>query len=176
VLALLDGRITLRDFEQQSSAFVGQRVNLLASFFSPSTDSTKTGGGGGSDEQLVSQLRQELVSCRSTIEQLEAKIDTCEKSQRLATEVELEYEDLLTFLSDQLNQVKIDDSNQVKQLRTNDQLIKKLFDYLSHYVNKPTDEHVLGQLKYEYEQQQKLVSSAFQHSPYTTKVSTARKS
>ncbi|CAF1201886.1 unnamed protein product, partial [Rotaria sordida] len=70
--------------------------------------------------------------------------------------VELEYEDLLKFLYEQLHQYKINEINQLKQIRTNDQLIQKLFNYLSMYVDKPNDEHILAQLKFEYEQQQKI--------------------
>ncbi|CAF1390113.1 unnamed protein product, partial [Rotaria sordida] len=64
--------------------------------------------------------------------------------------------DLLKFLYEQLHQYKINEINQLKQIRTNDQLIQKLFNYLSMYVDKPNDEHILAQLKFEYEQQQKI--------------------
>ncbi|CAF5144204.1 unnamed protein product, partial [Rotaria sp. Silwood1] len=94
---------------------------------------------------------------------------TCEKSQRLANEIELEYEDLLKYLYEQLRQYKINEINQLKQIRTNDQLIQKLFNYLSIYVNKPNDEHMLAQLKFEYEQQQQ---KTIQNSNDTSIIST----
>ena len=109
------------------------------------------------DDPLIVELRRELSACRRTIDDLENKILTCEKSQRLANEIELEYEDLLKFLYEQLNQLRINETNQLKQIRANDQLIQKLFNHLSSYVNKPTDEHLLAQLKFEYEQQQKYL-------------------
>ncbi len=46
----------------------------------------------------------------------------------------------------------------MRLIRANDQLIKKLFNYLS---SKPIDQQTLSQLKYEYEQQQKMSSSAY---------------
>ncbi|CAF1099865.1 unnamed protein product [Rotaria sordida] len=146
-----DGRITLKDFERQSSILVGERINLLVPFYSSSNNSLNR-----NDNELIIELRREIETCRITIDELQTKIEICEKSQRLANEVELEYEDLLKFLYEQLHQYKINEINQLKQIRTNDQLIQKLFNYLSIYVNKPNDEHILAQLKFEYEQQQKL--------------------
>jgi len=134
----IDGRITLKDFERQSNVLLGERINLLIPFYSSNTND------------------QEIASLRSTIDELKTKIITCEKSQRLANEVELEYEDLLKFLYEQLYQYKINEINQLKQLQLNDQLIKKLFNHLSNYVNKSNDEQLLAQLKYEYEQQQRF--------------------
>jgi hypothetical protein len=54
-----------------------------------------------------------------------------------------------------LHDSKLNEINQSKQIRANDQLIQKLFNYLSVYAIKSRDEHILLQLKYEYEQQQK---------------------
>ncbi|CAF1050718.1 unnamed protein product [Rotaria sordida] len=146
-----DGRITLKDFERQSSILVGERINLLVPFYSSSNNSLNR-----NDNELIIELRREIETCRITIDELQTKIEICEKSQRLANEVELEYEDLLKFLYEQLHQYKINEINQLKQIRTNDQLIQKLFNYLSMYVDKPNDEHILAQLKFEYEQQQKI--------------------
>ncbi|CAF1216153.1 unnamed protein product [Rotaria sordida] len=146
-----DGRITLKDFERQSSILVGERINLLVPFYSSSNNSLDR-----NDNEVIIELRREIETCRITIDELQTKIEICEKSQRLANEVELEYEDLLKFLYEQLHQYKINEINQLKQIRTNDQLIQKLFNYLSMYVDKPNDEHILAQLKFEYEQQQKI--------------------
>lgn len=74
--------------------------------------------------------------------------------------MEVEYEDLVKFLYEQLRQYKLNEIHQLKQIRANDQLIQKLFNYLSIYVNEPKDEHVLAQLKYEYEQQQKHLQNS----------------
>ncbi|CAF1145561.1 unnamed protein product [Rotaria sordida] len=145
------GRITLKDFERQSSILLGERINLLVPFYSSSNNSLNT-----NSNELIIELRREIETCRITIDELPTKILTCEKSQRLANVVELEYEDLLKFLYEQLHQYKINEINQLKQIRTNDQLIQKLFNYLSIYVNKPNDEHIFAQLKFEHEQQQKL--------------------
>lgn len=131
---VLDGRITLNEFERQSSALLGERVHLLPLFLSSSS--------------------------RQTIEALETKINICENSQRLANEVELEYEDLLKFLSDQLTELKVNEANQLRHLRANEQLIQKLFTYLSHFVTKPADEQILAQLKFEYEQTNRMKSSS----------------
>ncbi|CAF1167835.1 unnamed protein product [Adineta steineri] len=147
-----DGRITLKDFERQSSVLLGERINLLVPFFSSSAQSSNP----TNDTELILELRREISSCRTTIDDLQTKIITCEKSQRLSNEVEFEYEDLLKFLYEQLHQYKLNEVNHIKQIRANDQLIQKLFHYLSIYVNQPKDEHILAQLKYEYEQQQKL--------------------
>jgi len=158
-----DGRITLKDFERQASLFFGGQINLLNSFLpSSSSSSMSMTSPQSTDDPLIVELRRELVACRRTIEDLENKIVTCEKSQRLANEIELEYEDLLKFLYEQLNQLRINETNQLKQLRANDQLIQNLFSHLSSYVNKPTDEHILAQLKFEYEQQQKHLLSGYQ--------------
>jgi len=146
--------MTLKDFERQSSVLLGERINLLIPFYSSSNQSSNP-----NDTETIIELRREIATCRSTIDELQTKILTCEKSQRLANEIEAEYEDLLKFLYEQLNQYKINEINQLKQIRTNDQLIQKLFHYLSIYVNKPNDEQILSQLKFEYEQQQKLFSN-----------------
>ncbi|CAF1111605.1 unnamed protein product, partial [Rotaria sordida] len=116
-----DGRITLKDFERQSSILVGERINLLVPFYSSSNNSLNR-----NDNELIIELRREIETCRITIDELQTKIEICEKSQRLANEVELEYEDLLKFLYEQLHQYKINEINQLKQIRTNDQLIQKL--------------------------------------------------
>ncbi|CAF2456735.1 unnamed protein product [Rotaria sp. Silwood2] len=158
-----DGRITLKDFERQSSVLLGERINLLVPFYSSSNNSSNK-----NDSEVIVELRREISTCRATIDELQTKIVTCEKSQRLANEVELEYEDLLKFLYEQLRQYKINETNQLKQIRANDQLIQKLFNYLSIYVNKPNDEHILAQLKFEYEQQQK----SFQNSNDISIIST----
>ena len=151
----IDGRITLKDFERQSSVLLGERINLLTPFYSSSVLSTKD----SNDPELVLELRREISSSHAKIDELQTKILTCEKSQRLANEVELEYEDLLKYLYEQLKQSKLTEINHFKQIRANDQLIQKLFNYLSRYVNQPNDEHFLAQLKYEYEQQQRSFSN-----------------
>jgi hypothetical protein len=147
--------MTLKDFERQSSVLLGERINLLVPFYSSSTHSSTS-----NDAESIVELRREIATCRTTIDELHTKIVTCEKSQRLSNEVELEYEDLLKFLYEQLHQYKINEINQLKQIRSNDQLIQKLFNYLSIYVNKSNDDQTLSQLKYEYEQQQKLFQNS----------------
>ncbi|CAF5015813.1 unnamed protein product, partial [Rotaria sp. Silwood1] len=87
------GRITLKDFERQSSIILGERINLLVPFYSSSNNSSNK-----NDSEIIVELRHEIETCRATIDELETKIITCEKSQRLANGVELEYEDLLKFL------------------------------------------------------------------------------
>lgn len=146
-----DGRITLKDFERQSSIILGERINLLTPFYSSTNNHSN-------ENEIINELRREIASCRLTIDELQTKVSTCEKSQRLSNEIEYEYEDLLKFVYEQLRLNKINEHNQLKQLKKNDQLIRKLFNYLSSYVNKPDDEHILAQLKYEYDQQQKTLS------------------
>ena len=153
----LDGRISLKDFERQSSVLLGERINVLLPFYSSSTRSPPT----TNDNQIIVELRREIASCRSTINELQDKIITCEKSQRLSEQVELEYEDLLKFVYEQLRQHKLNEINQSRLVRANDQLMKKLFNYLSTNMNKPIDQQTLSQLKFEYEQQQKVLSSNF---------------
>lgn len=151
---MIDGRITLKDFERQSSVLLGERINLLTPFYSSSLLSTK-------DSNDI-ELRRELSSSRAKIDELQTKIITCEKSQRLANEVEREYEDLLKYLYEQLKQSKANEINHYKHIRANDQLIQKLFAYLSRYVNQSNDEHSLAQFKYEYEQQQRAFANSNQ--------------
>jgi hypothetical protein len=79
---------------------------------------------------------------------------TCEEAQRLSEQVELEYEELLKFVYNQIQRYRASEINQLKQIRAYDQLVQKLFDYLYFYTKKSNDEHVLSQLKYEYQQQQ----------------------
>ena len=148
-----DGRVTLKDFERQSSILLGERINLLTPFYSSPTRSSTT-----NDQQVIAELRQELALCRSTIDQLQNQILTCEKSQRLAEQVELEYEDLMKFVYKHLRQYKQNEINQSKYLRANDQLIRKLFNYFSHNLKKSTDEQILSQWKFEYEQQMNYFS------------------
>jgi hypothetical protein len=167
----LDGRISLKDFERQSSVLLGERVNLLLPFFSSSTHSSTI-----NDNEIIVDLRREIGLCRSTIDELQNKIITCEKSQRLSEQVEIEYEDLLKFVYEQLHQYKLNEINQLKQIRANDQLIQKLFNYLSVYINKPNDQHILSQLKYEYEQQQKFLSSNYQQNSNDKSVLSNKKS
>jgi hypothetical protein len=68
----------------------------------------------------------------------------------------------LKFVDQQLRQYQINEINQSKFIEANDQLIQKLFNYLSNNINKSTDQHHLSQLKYQYEQQQKFLSSTYQ--------------
>jgi len=136
----------LKDFERQSSILLGERINLLLPFYSSSTHSSTT-----NDNQIIVELRREIALCRSTINELQDKIITCEKSQRLSEQVESEYEDLLKFVYEQLRQYKLNEINQLRLIRANDQLIKKLFNYLSTNMNKSSDQQTLSQLKYEYE-------------------------
>ena len=123
------GRMTLKDFEDRWLERVGERIDLLSAFVRES------------DEQL--SLSQ------ATIEQLKKKVTSCERSQRLAKEIELEYEDLLQFFAEQFHRVK---NQQAKQLQSNERLIEKLFNYLSSLVSTSTDEQIFAQLKFEYEQ------------------------
>jgi hypothetical protein len=148
----LDGRITLKDFERQSSFVLGERINLLLPFYSSRRDCSNK-----SDNEIIVELRREISLCRSRIDELQNKIVTCEKSQHLSQQVETEYEDLLKFIDQQLRQYKINQKNQFKFIQANDQLIQKLFYYLSGYVNQTNDEHILAQFKFEYEQQQRVV-------------------
>jgi hypothetical protein len=162
----LDGRVSLKDFERQSSILLGERVNLLLPFYSSSTRSSTT-----NDNQIIVELRREIASCRSTINELQDKIITCEKSQRLSEQVEIEYEDLLKFVYEQLRQHKLNEINQLRLIRANDQLIKKVFNYLSTNMNKPNDQQILSQFKYEYEkQQQQILSSAFHQNSSNTSI------
>ena len=122
------------------------------------------------NNQSIVELRQEIVLCRSMIDELQNKILTCEKSQRLSEEVEAEYEELLKFVYEQLHNSKLNEINQSKQIRANDQLIQKLFNYLSVYAIKSRDQHILLQLKYEYEQQQKNLSLIYQQNSHDTSI------
>jgi hypothetical protein len=169
-LIYLDGRITLKDFERQSSVLLGERINLLLPFYSSSTSSSTI-----NDNQIIVDLRREISSCRSTIDELQNKIITCEKSQRLSEQVETEYEDLLKFVYEQVHQYKLNEINQLKLIRANDQLIQKLFNYLSSNINKSSDEHHLSQLKYEYQQQQKFLSSSYQQNSNDTSILSNKK-
>ncbi|CAF4731922.1 unnamed protein product, partial [Rotaria magnacalcarata] len=68
------------------------------------------------DNQLVDKLHREIALFRSKIDELHNKIIICEKSQRLSEQVEIEYEDLIKFLDEQLNQYKLNEINQLKQI------------------------------------------------------------
>lgn len=151
LFVFVDGRISLKEFERQSSALLGDRINVLVPFYSSSNNAIPTNDA---------ELRREIESCQAKIDELQTKIVTCEKSQRLANEIEMEYEDLIKFLYEQLRDFKINEVNHLKQMRANDQLIQKLFKYLSIYVSEPNDEHILAQLKFEYEKQQKLLQNS----------------
>lgn len=153
----LDGCITLKDFERQTTILLGERINLLSPFCSSSTRSSIK-----SDNQFALELHREIALFRSKIEELQAKIITCEKSQRLSEQVENEYEDLLKFVYEQLNKYKLNEINQLKQMRANHQLIEKLFNYLSVYISQSRDQNILLELRNEYEQQQKFSSSTYQ--------------
>lgn len=166
----LDERITLKDFERQSSVLLGERVSLLSHFLSSSNESLPS-----NSEQKIAELRRELAACQTKIQDLQGKILTCEKSQRLAQEVELEYEDLLKFLHEQVNQLKTNETNQLKHLRANDQLIQKLFNQLLTYVTEPNQEQMLAQLKFEYEQQNKYLTSYQPNSNNKSKYSSTNK-
>ena len=139
----------MKNFERQSSNLLGERINLLQPFYSLSTRSSIA-----NNRQFVVELCHEIKLCRSKIAELENKIITCEEAQRLSEQVELEYEELLKFVYNQIQRYRANEINQLKQIRANDQLVQKLFDYLSFYTKKSNDEHVLSQLKYEYQQQQ----------------------
>ena len=114
--------MTLKDFERQSSVLLGERINLLIPFYSSSNQSSNP-----NDTETIIELRREIATCRSTIDELQTKILTCEKSQRLSSEIENEYEELIKFTYEQLNNCKLNEINQLKQIQANDQLIKKLF-------------------------------------------------
>ena len=124
-----EGRMTLKDFEDRWFERVGERIDLLSAF--------------------VRESEEQLSLSQATLEQWKKKVTSCERSQRLAKEIELEYEDLLQFFADQFQRVK---NQQVKQLQSNERLIEKLFKYLSSLVNTSTDEQIFAQLKFEYEQ------------------------
>ena len=136
---------------------MGERINLLSPFFSLSSSTTDS--KSRNDNQMIMELQREISLCRSTINELQNKISTCEKSQRLSTQVEVEYEDLLKFLYEQIHQYKLNQRNQSKFIRANEQLIQKLFYYLSNNNN---NKQILSELRYEYEQQQKLLSFDYQ--------------
>lgn len=156
----LDGRITLKDFERQSSVLLGERVNLLLPFYC-SCKQTST----NNDTHRIVELHSEIALFRSKIDELQSKIAICEKSQLLSKQVEMEYEDLIKFINEQLNQFKLNEISQMKQIRANHQLIEKLFHYLTIYLKSTRDEHILSQLKHEYEEQLKYSSSIYpQHS------------
>jgi len=161
----------LKDFERQSSVLFGVQINLLSPFYSSSTRSSTE-----SDNQLIVELRREIALCRSTIDELQNKIITCEKSQRLSEEVENEYEDLLKYVYEQIRQYKLNEKNQLKQIRANDQLIQKLFNYLSSFINKPNDQYILSQLKYQYEQQQKFSSVNYEQNSNSNSILSNKKS
>ncbi|CAF1219740.1 unnamed protein product [Rotaria sp. Silwood1] len=80
-------------FPWESSILLGERINLLVSFYSSSNNYLNT-----NNNELIIELRREIEIYRIIIDELQTKILTCEKSQRLANGVELEYEDLLKFL------------------------------------------------------------------------------
>ncbi|CAF5083274.1 unnamed protein product [Rotaria sp. Silwood1] len=164
----LDDRITLKDFERQSSVILGEHINLLLPFYSSSKRSS-TRNNNNNNKHVV-ELHREIALFRSKINELKTKIINCEKSQRLSEQVEIEYEDLLKFIYEQLNQYKLNEQNQLKQIRTNQQLIEKLFNYLSIYINKSRDQHILSQLKHEYEQQQTFLPSSYQQNNYETNI------
>ena len=125
-----DDRITLKQFEDHWYESVGERIDLLSAFVRES------------EEQLS-------LSQATTIEQLTKKVTSCERSQRLAKEIELEYEDLLEYFVEEFHRMK---KQQMKQLQNNKRLIEKLFDFLSSLVHTSTDEQIFAQLKFEYEQ------------------------
>ncbi|CAF1002355.1 unnamed protein product [Rotaria sp. Silwood1] len=163
-----DDRITLKDFERQSSVILGEHINLLLPFYSSSKRSS-TRNNNNNNKHVV-ELHREIALFRSKINELKTKIINCEKSQRLSEQVEIEYEDLLKFIYEQLNQYKLNEQNQLKQIRENQQLIEKLFNYLSIYINKSRDQHILSQLKHEYEQQQTFLPSSYQQNNYETNI------
>ncbi|CAF1268402.1 unnamed protein product [Rotaria sp. Silwood1] len=163
-----DDRITLKDFERQSSVILGEHINLLLPFYSSSKRSS-TRNNNNNNKHVV-ELHREIALFRSKINELKTKIINCEKTQRLSEQVEIEYEDLLKFIYEQLNQYKLNEQNQLKQIRTNQQLIEKLFNYLSIYINKSRDQHILSQLKHEYEQQQTFLPSSYQQNNYETNI------
>ncbi len=161
----------MKDFERQSSVLLGGHINLLSPFYSSSTRSSTE-----NDNQIIVELRREIDLCRSTIDELQNKIITCEKSQLLSEEVENEYEDLLKYVYEQIRQYKLNERNQFKQIQANDQLIQKLFNYLSSFINKPNDEYILSQLKYQYEQQQKFSSVTYEQNNNSTSILSNKKS
>ncbi|CAF3185189.1 unnamed protein product [Rotaria socialis] len=148
-----DGRITLKDFERQSSVLLGERINLLLPFYSSAKQISME-----NDNQLVDKLHREVALFRSRIDELHNKIIICEKSQRLSEQVGIEYEDLIKFLDEQLNQYKSNEINQLQQIQANHQLIEKLFYFLSIYLKQPKDEQISLQLKHEYEHQRIFLS------------------
>ena len=86
------------------------------------------------------------------INELNEKISTCEKSQRLAEEVEIEYENLLKYLYQQMSQLKFNQINQSKIIQQNQFFVQKLFFYLSNHENQSIDQQVLAQFKQQYQQ------------------------
>ncbi|CAF3052971.1 unnamed protein product [Rotaria sp. Silwood2] len=76
---LSPGRIKLKDFERQSSVILGQRINLLLPFYSSSARSSTR-----NDNQLIVELHRAIACFRSRIDELQTKIITCTKSQRVS--------------------------------------------------------------------------------------------
>ncbi|CAF0868005.1 unnamed protein product [Didymodactylos carnosus] len=137
-LMMLDDRISLRDFERQASVILNENINLLQPFYSSSNNSTST--------SLVQDFRFQISQCPQTIQDLQQKILTCEQTQRLSQEIELEYEDLLKYLYDQIKQYKLSEIKYDKKLQIQNSFIQKLFSYI------PQNCQDMPQLKYEYQQ------------------------
>lgn len=66
--------------------------------------------------------------------------------------------------------------NQSKLIRANDQLIQKLFHFISPNINKSTDQYYLSQLKYQYEEQQKILSLDYQQNSNDLSILSNKKS
>ncbi|CAF0833576.1 unnamed protein product [Didymodactylos carnosus] len=152
-LSLSEGRISLREFEHQASLILNEDINLLLPFYSTSNDSTSS--------PLIQDFRFQISECHQTIKELQQKVLTCEKTQRLSQEIELEYEDLLKYLYDQIKQYKLSEMKYDRKLQSQDAFIQKLFSYI------PQGSQDLQQLKYEY-QQIKLQGSPTKSSSSTT--------
>jgi len=138
----LNDRITLQDFEKDSSRFFGQSIDLLPTFDVKNNR----------NEKLICELKNQLSNCQQLINELNEKISTCEKSQRLAEEVEIEYENLLKYLYQQMSQLKFNQINQSKIIQQNQFFVQKLFFYLSNHENQSIDQQVLAQFKQQYQQ------------------------
>ncbi|CAF4759885.1 unnamed protein product, partial [Rotaria magnacalcarata] len=65
------GRITLKDFERQSSVLLGERINFLLPFYSSAKQISME-----NDNQLVDKLHREIALFRSKIDELHNKIIT----------------------------------------------------------------------------------------------------
>ena len=112
MIVLLDGRITLKDFQAHWKIIFHEDLDLLLIFASASNH-----------REQIDELHRQIISSHRTIEKLQAKLTTCEKAQRLSSEIELEYEHLLKFLNEQMSEEKF---KEMKRMKEKNEFIDKL--------------------------------------------------